>query len=170
MDDLANEMAMSKKTLYAHFPSKRALLEAVIQHKFYDIDHDLKAITSGASSNCLHSLERLLDCMQRHMEEIQPSFVRDMRRGASDLFQLVERRRRDIIQRHFGQVLLQGRRTGLIRQDIPPRLAIEILLGVMHAIMNPPKMEELGLTPKQGFTAIIKVVFEGLMTEKPRAS
>ena len=29
MDDLAQELGMSKKTLYAHFPSKTALLEAM---------------------------------------------------------------------------------------------------------------------------------------------
>jgi hypothetical protein len=47
-------------------------------------------------------------------------------------------------------------------------LAIEILLGAVQAVMNPPKMEELGLTPKSGFSAIIRVVLEGLMTEKAR--
>lgn len=166
MDDLARELAMSKKTLYACFPSKTALLEAVILEKFRNVDSDLGRITSAASSDCVGALHRLLACVQGHMEEIQPPFVRDIRREAPDLFQVVERRRRDVIQRHFGKVFLEGRRTGLIRQDIPPRLAIEILLGAVQAIMNPPKMEELGLTPKTGFAAIIRVVLEGLTTEK----
>jgi hypothetical protein len=103
------------------------------------------------------------------MEEIQPPFVRDIRREAPDLFNVVENRRRDVIQRHFGRVFLVGRRAGLLRQDIPPKLAIEILLGAVQAIMNPPKMEELDLTPKSGFSAIIRVVLEGLMTEKARS-
>lgn len=169
MDDLARELAMSKKTLYACFPSKTALLEAVILDKFRNVDADLGRITSAASSDCLNALHHLLACAQRHMEEIQPPFVRDIRREAPDLFQVIESRRRDVIQRHFGKVFLEGRRAGLIRQDIPPRLAIEILLGAVQAIMNPPKMEELGLTPKTGFTAIIRVVLEGLTTEKARS-
>lgn len=169
MDDLARELAMSKKTLYACFPSKTALLEAVILEKFKNVDVDLGRITSAASSDCPGALHRLLECVQGHMEEIQPPFVRDIRREAPDLFQVVERRRRDVIQRHFGKVFLEGRRTGLIRQDIPPRLAIEILLGAVQAIMNPPKMEELGLTPKTGFAAIIRVILEGLTTEKARS-
>ena len=41
MDELARDMAMSKKTLYASFPSKTALLEAVILEKFRRIDADL---------------------------------------------------------------------------------------------------------------------------------
>jgi hypothetical protein len=103
------------------------------------------------------------------MEEIRPPFLRDIRRETPDLFAVVEGRRRDVIQRHFGKVFLEGRRAGLIRQDIPPKLAIEILLGAVQAVMNPPKMEELGLTPKNGFTAIIRVLLEGLTTEKARS-
>nr|MBA3354117.1 helix-turn-helix transcriptional regulator [Blastocatellia bacterium] len=34
MDDLAAELGVSKKTLYAHFPGKDALLEAVLNDKF----------------------------------------------------------------------------------------------------------------------------------------
>jgi hypothetical protein len=45
---------------------------------------------------------------------------------------------------------------------------IEILLGATEAIMNPPKMAELGLTPKTGFLSIITIVLEGVLTEKGR--
>lgn len=169
MDDLAAELAMSKKTLYTCFPSKTALLEAVLLEKFQDVDADLSDITMDMSSDCLGALHRLLTCVQGHMEEIQPPFVRDIRRDAPDLFKVVESRRRDVIQRHFGKVFLEGRRTGLIRHDIPPKLAIEILLGSVQAIMNPPKMEELALTPRSGFSAIIRVILEGLMTEQARS-
>ena len=168
MDDLAHEMAMSKRTLYASFSSKTALVEAVILEKLNHVDADLDSITSGSLSDCLGALRRLLECVQGHMEEIRPPFLRDIRREAPDLFAVVERRRRDVIQRHFGKVFLEGRRAGLIRQDIPPKLAIEILLGAVQAVMNPPKMEALGLTPKTVFTAIIRVVLEGLTTEKAR--
>jgi hypothetical protein len=94
--------------------------------------------------------------------------LRDIRRETPDLFAVVESRRRDLIQRHFGKVFLEGRRAGIIRQDIPPKLAINILLGAVQAVMNPSKIEELGSTPKTIFTAIMRVVLEGLTTEKAR--
>ena len=169
MDDLAEELGMSKRTLYASFLSKTALVEAVILDKFRSVDADLSRITSEASSNHLGALRRLLECVRGHMEEIRPPFLRDIRRETPDLFAVVESRRRDVIQRHFGKVFLKGRRAGLIRQDIPPKLAIEILLGAVQAVMNPPKMEELGLTPKTVFTAILRVILEGLTTEKARS-
>jgi hypothetical protein len=84
------------------------------------------------------------------------------------MFQLVQSRRRDVIQRYFGKIFDDGRRSGIFRKDIPTRLMIEILLGATEAIMNPPKMAELGLTPKSGFLAIITIVLEGVLMEKGR--
>jgi hypothetical protein len=84
------------------------------------------------------------------------------------MFQLVQSRRREVIQRYFGKILDEGRRAGIFRKDISTRLLIEILLGATEAIMNPPKMAELGLTPKSGFLTIITVVLEGVLTEKGR--
>jgi AcrR family transcriptional regulator len=169
MDDLAEELGMSKKTLYACFPSKTALIEAVILDKFGRVETDLGAITSAASADSLGALHRLLECVQGHMEEIQPPFMRDIRREAPELFAIVESRRRQIIERHFGKVFREGRKAGLIRPDIPTEFGTEILLGAVQAIMNPRKLETLGLTPKSGFTAIMRVLLEGMTTRKARS-
>lgn len=168
MDDLAEELGMSKKTLYASFTGKTDLLRAVLLDKFRSVATDLERIASASSTDVLDSLHQLLACVQRHTEEIQPPFVRDIRREAPELFQLVQSRRRDVIQRYFGKILDEGRRAGIFRKDISTRLMIEILLGATEAIMNPPKMAELGLTPKTGFLTIITVVLEGVLTEKGR--
>src|SRR5260370_42653849 len=45
MDDLAEELGISKKTLYAHFPGKIDLLEAVLADKFAGVEATLKEVT-----------------------------------------------------------------------------------------------------------------------------
>ena len=169
MDDLAQELGMSKKTLYASFPSKLDLLRAVLLDKFRSVEVDLNRVTSSATTDVRSTLHDLLATMQRHTEEIQPPFVRDIRRETPAMFQLVQSRRRELIQHYFGRLFEDGRRSGIIRRDIPTRLMIEMLLGVTEAIMNPPKMAELELTPTIGYMSIMTVIFEGLLTEKGRA-
>jgi AcrR family transcriptional regulator len=168
MDDLAEGLGMSKKTIYAHFPSKTALLQAMLLEKFRCVEGDLEAITSECSADFPTGLHRLLACVQWHTEEIRPPFVRDIQRDAPDLFKLVQARRRELIQRYFSKLLGEGRREGLIRKDIPVHLLIEILLGAVEAIVNPPRLAELGLSPKSGFTAIITVILEGALTLEGR--
>ncbi len=169
MDDLAAELGMSKKTLYAQFPSKTDLIQAVLLAKLHSVEADLEAIQTGSSADALGALHQLLACLQRHTEEIRPPFVRDMRRETPELFKLVEERRRQIIQRYFGRIFDQGRRAGIVRKDISTQVIVEILLGAVQAIMNPAKIEELGLEPKTGYAAITSVILDGVMTKKAKS-
>jgi AcrR family transcriptional regulator len=169
MDDLAAELGMSKKTLYSSFPSKVDLLRAVVIDKFRSVEADFERVTTETAADVLGALHRLLACAQRHAAEIQPPFVRDIRREAPELFEIVQSRRRAVIQRHFGKLFDDGRRAGIFRKDISTRMMIEILLGVTEALINPAKMAELGLTPKTGFSLIITVILEGVLTDQGRA-
>jgi AcrR family transcriptional regulator len=169
MDDLAAELGMSKKTLYTHFPSKTALVEAILLDKFRRLEADLAPITAEGLPGFADTLHRLLACIQRHVDEVKPPFLRDIQRECPDLFRVVEARRREVIQRHFGKLLAEGRREGLVRRDIPVHLIIEILLAAAQAILNPPRMLELGLTPKSGATAIISVILEGVILPEGRS-
>ena len=168
MDDLAEELGISKKTLYAHFPGKIELLEAVLADKFAGVEAKLKEATRAHPHDFPATLHALLANTQRELDEIKPPFVRDMRQKAPHVFKVVERRRAALIERSFGRLFIEGQRAGMVRKDVPARLIIEILLVMVQAIMNPAKMEELGMMPKEGFSGILKIVLEGALTAKGR--
>jgi AcrR family transcriptional regulator len=167
MDDLAAELGMSKKTFYAHFESKQALVEAVLQEKLAQANADFGRIVSG-DQDFPDMIHELLACVQRHAGEIQPSFVRDMSRETPEMFKMVEVRRQEMIQRHFGTIFAKGRKLGAIRKDIPIELITEILVGATRAVANPAKVQEMNQTPKSVLSAIITIVLEGALTEKGR--
>lgn len=170
MDDLADELGISKRTLYAHFPGKIDLLEAVLADKFASVEATLTKITRAHPHDFPAALHELLANTQRELDEIKPPFVRDVRQKAPNVFKVVERRRAALIQRHFGKLFIEGQRTGMVRKDVPPKLIIEILLAMVQAIVNPAKIQELGMMPKDGFTGILKIVLEGALTSKGRRS
>jgi AcrR family transcriptional regulator len=166
MDELAHELGMSKKTLYVSFPGKLDLVRAVIANKAADIGADLERITSDKTSDFQTRLSRMLECFQKHIGEIQPPFVRDVRREAPEVFQMIEHVRRELLQRYFGRLLEQGRKAGLVRKDIPVPLIIEVLLGAVESVVNPQKVEALGITPKTALLTVLSVVLEGVLVRK----
>ena len=168
MDDLAAELGISKKTLYAHFPGKIDMLEAVLADKFARVEATMKEATRAHRHNFPATLHELLAGTQRELDEIKPPFVRDMRQKAPHVFKVVERRRAALIQRYFGKLFVEGQGAGMVRKDVPAKLMIEILLAMVQAIMNPAKMEELEMMPKEGFAGILKIVLEGALTPKGR--
>ncbi|PYJ72396.1 MAG: hypothetical protein DME75_04950, partial [Verrucomicrobia bacterium] len=143
-------------------------LEAVLADKFADVEAKLEEITRAYPHDFPAALHELLANTQRELDEIKPPFVRDMRQKAPQVFKIVERRRAELIQRFFGKLFVEGQRTGMVRKDLPAELMIEILLAAVQAIVNPAKVEELGLTPKTGFASVVKVVLEGVITRKGR--
>lgn len=161
MDDLTAELGMSKKTLYSRFDTKQQLLEAVIDEQFRRVSEECERILAAGHMDFPATLREFLACIQRHTAEIQPPFLKDMRQEAPQAFQRVERLRRALIERYFGELMRRGRAAGVIRKDIPAGLIIEILLAAVQAIVNPARMEELDLTVKSGCALITKVVLEG---------
>src|ERR1700758_5423925 len=108
MDDLALELGISKKTLYAHFPGKFDLLEAVLADKLTSVEATLKEVTRTHPDDFPATLRELLAGTQRELDEIKPPFVRDMRQKAPEVFKLVERRRAALIQHYFGKLFVEG--------------------------------------------------------------
>ncbi len=170
MDDLAAELAMSKKTLYSRFRTKQNLLEAVIDEQFRLVNEDLERILAAPSSDFPDTLQEILACIQRHTNEVKPPFLKDIRQESPQTFQRLETLRRALIGRHFGELMRRGRAAGFIRKDIPAEIIIEILLASVQAIVNPARMEELNLTVKGGFALITKVVLEGAIVTKEKAA
>ncbi|MGE5208673.1 MAG: TetR/AcrR family transcriptional regulator [Alphaproteobacteria bacterium] len=168
MDDLAAELGISKKTLYAHFPGKFDVLEAVLADKLADVEATLKEVTRAHPHDFPVTLRELLAGTRRELDEIKPPFVRDMRQKAPEVFKMVERRRAALIQRYIGEFFVQGQRAGMLRKDVPTKLILEMLLAMVQSIMNPAKMEELGMMPKEGYAGILKIILEGVLTPKGR--
>lgn len=169
MDDLATELGMSKKTLYAHFPSKLVLVESVLLAKVADAEAEMAGIMEALSEDFLGALHQLLLCVERQTSEIHPAFVRDLRRETPELFKVVEEGRQRIIQKHFGGLFAKGRKLGMIRKDLPTNLITEVLLVATQSIVNPAKLDEMGLSPKTAYSSIIQLVLEGALNPKGKS-
>src|SRR6266513_5293894 len=118
MDDLAEELGISKKTLYTYFPGKFDLLEAVLADKLAAVEATLKEVTRAHPEDFPATLRELLAGTQRELDEIKPPFVRDMRQKAPDVFKLVERRRAALSHLYMGKFFVEGQRAGMVRKDV----------------------------------------------------
>ena len=166
MDDLAAEMAMSKKTLYVHFQSKQELLEAVMDQKFANLEAEMDAIQSGAPADFALTLHQLLTCMRRHAQEVTPTFLRDLSKDNPRLIERIKARRRVVIGRTFGRIIRVGQKAGAVRNDISADLLVEILLGLAESVAAPEKLATRGRSISKVLSAILAVFLEGILIEK----
>jgi len=168
MDDLAAEMGMSKKTLYAHFPSKSALIKSVLTQKLDEADAELESVVSENSGDFVGALHQLTALLQKHTEEAQPVFVRDLSREEQALADYLISRRRIIVEKTFVKLLACGRDAGHIRDDIPIEFLIEVLLAILETIAVPKRLARQDLSLSQCLNRILSTFLQGVLTEKGR--
>lgn len=125
---VAAEAGLSRVTLYAHFPTREALLEAVVERA---VRRCLAAMDAGdpATGPADEALERLLATgwaeLDRNAAIAQAAAVElshEALRGAHDA--LAER---------VGALVERGRAEGVFRDDVPAGWLVSCCLSLVHA-------------------------------------
>lgn len=167
MDDLARELGMSKKTLYAHFLSKDALVVSMLEYRTGTIERDLRAVVESSKSFA-EKFRDLAQLIQARAAEVGPVFLDDIRRFSPAGFEVIERFRARVIPLFLGRLLDEGVREGLIDDRIPRPLLIRMVVLSIQGIVRPEVVAELKIHPASALDHIITVVFGGILTAKGR--
>ena len=167
MDDLARELGMSKKTVYAHFASKEALLRAVLIQRVTETDEGMEAIIR-AKESFPAKLGHIARFLQGKMAEVSPIFLEDIRRYAPECFGIVEEFRARAIPRYFSRLFEEGIRAGHVRRQVRRDLLIRMLVLSIQGIIRPEALAELHLHPREALEHILAITFEGILTPKGR--
>ena len=169
MDEAAEALGMSKKTLYRHFPSKEDLLEAATQTHIEECNTELKEICGRKDLSPLERLKLTMSYCNAIFSEMSEALVHDLRRHAPEIWKRVEEQRQKTIADDFGALIKEGRQKGQFRKDVDERLFILIYSNVVRDILNPETLSSLPFKPSVVYDAICKTLFEGLLTDKARA-
>ena len=168
MDDLAAELGMSKKTLYVHFPSKDAVIEAVLAQFVGEVRASADALFNDPTLSFPVKLHRFSEAMVRRFMRMSPHVFRDLQRSAPHIYRHIEELRHNNIPYVFGQLIRDGQKAGMVRADIDPDFAIEFWRPAIQSLMHPDTLERLRLSPDQMFTKAVNLFFGGLLTPAGR--
>lgn len=168
MDELAAELGMSKKTLYVHFPSKDALMLAVIDDFSREVRTDAEALFADRKLDFAGRLHRFVENMVRRLGEMHPLLLRDLQRFAPELHQRLAEMREQNIPFVFGRFIEEGQQAGLVRADLDRDFAVQFFLHAMHGLLQPAVMTRLKLAPRDIPPRALGLLFGGLLTPAGR--
>ena len=169
MDEAAEALGMSKKTLYRHFPSKEELLEAVTCGHMSACDVALKDICHRQDISPVERLKLTMRYITEIFSQMSEALVHDLRRNAPDIWKRVEEHRQKNIASYFGALIKEGRQKNQFRKDVDERLFILMYSTLVTHILNPEVLSGLPQKPSLVYDTLCKVLFEGLLTDKARA-
>jgi len=167
-DDIAAELGISKATLYREFRSKEDILLAVVRALLAGISGGVESLLREDSLSFVDKLARLLGFFGERLSQLGPLFIRDIQKSAPQVWKEVEEFRRDKIIVNFKAILEAGRRQGLFRGDIDVDFLLNMFQKLVEGFINPAEILRSGRAPAVAFESVIKVFFQGILTDKGR--
>ncbi len=169
VSEIASELGMSKKTLYKYFPSKEKLLRGVIELMMKDVPTHVSSLIHDDSMDYLDGLKHLMRLVGVQLSKLGRTFIQDVRKNAPEIWKEIDEFRTKNILRNFGNMLNEGIRKGTFRSDINQQLLMLMYTNTVQNILNPEVLSQHPFSVSDAFEAIVKVFFEGILTDRGRA-
>jgi len=142
IDNVCNELHISKKTFYTCFPQKEDLVDAVLMHhKKNNYDKFEKLFRN---KNAIDSLIIIIKEIKKALETESQTFCFDLEKYYPKVFEKHETIKSDEMRQGFEMNLRQGVAEGFYRDD----LDIE-LISLFHSIQIKNTFELMQLSPKK---------------------
>ena len=117
MDDIANAIGISKKTIYAHFSNKTELVEVVT---FSVLDHITEGIDriNAASVNPIEELYEIKMFVMNYLKNERVSPQHQLKKYYPEIFERLKIKQFEKMHSSVENSLKMGMNTGLFRADI----------------------------------------------------
>jgi TetR/AcrR family transcriptional regulator, cholesterol catabolism regulator len=117
MDDIANSLGMSKKTIYHFYADKDELVDAVIQN---EIKHNENCceLDRSASENAIHEMFLAMDMVVEMFRSMNPAVLYDIQKYHPNAFLKFHKHKNDYLYTVIRENLVRGIREDLFREDI----------------------------------------------------
>jgi AcrR family transcriptional regulator len=133
MDDIAQQLSISKKTLYQYFKDKADLVVKVVNS--HNCDHDKKFIDLiNSEMNAIDALIEVSKHLIEMLKDINPPILYDLRKYYPELTKDLIVNRKDHVYNNIKTNLLKGIEEDLYRQDLNPDIITSIYVKRMDDI------------------------------------
>jgi len=117
MDDIASAMGMSKKTIYASFADKDALVEAVIGRHLSESEQKVRELIE-ASSNAVEEILLTIRMFESQFRNLNPIVLHDLRKFHPSAYRLIEEHKWKFVLETMRVNMQRGIREGVFRADM----------------------------------------------------
>src|SRR3954462_8743006 len=128
MAEIARRAGVVRATIYAHFPTRDALLDAVMEHAVGQVA-DATAAAEPTRGEPVEALERVVRATWRRLDLFHALLaINTARLSAEELH-----RRHLPVMTQFAPLIERGQKKGVFRRDLPVSWHLAIVRAIAHA-------------------------------------
>jgi AcrR family transcriptional regulator len=165
MDDIAHELAISKRTLYEVFADKRSLLEACLAHNIEQMNEAISQTVAHAN-NVVEEIFMMVRGAYRRNQQYR-GFMHSMAKYYPDILEPYKERQSRAGSALFHSLLQRGLGEDVFKADMNVALAEMIFTMALNGLVSSAQLNlPSGVTMQDAVIYFIVNFFRGLATEK----
>ncbi|TYA52435.1 TetR/AcrR family transcriptional regulator [Formosa maritima] len=135
MDDIANNLGISKKTIYQHFDNKTKLVEATTMHMFEIISHGIDCICE-LEKNPIEELYDIKSFVMQHLKDEKSSPQYQLQKYYPKISATLKKKQFEVMQECVIDNLKRGVKTNIFRPDINIEFISRIYFNSMVSLKD----------------------------------
>jgi AcrR family transcriptional regulator len=162
MSDIANELGISKRTLYEIFQDKEELLDECITAQMTKTDCEMENLINS-SEDVIEALMRIYAKHLSNAHEVNKSVLHDLKKYHALIYKKIESRQNNGYYA-FGPLLEKGIQQGLIRKDTNFEVVLWLVRAQFKALIDDEYIPTDKYSVKEFMSAIILNCIRGIAT------
>jgi len=165
MDDIANNLGISKKTIYQHFKDKEEIISIATQrHMEYECNVMLGV--SKKASNAVEHLFLISKCMRESFGYINSSILYDLKKYYKRAWEVYQKFENDVIYNEIENTLKKGIEEGYFREEIDVNILSKLRLYQIQMSFDQEFFSEKEYSILDVQTQLLEHFTYGILSEK----
>lgn len=161
MSRIAQELKMSKKTIYKYFKYKEDLILCIIDKLRQNLETELNQIINNPDIAAMEKIKLLVRKKVDIISQVKPPFIKDINRSG-----VIKKSVEEIEDKMLPScliVLKEGQAHRVVREDINPEFFIEMVNAAIDKILNFDALRRLSVSPDRAMEMIFDICLNGIL-------
>ena len=165
MDDIANEMGISKKTIYTHYQNKTQLVEATTFYLFDTICNGINHICESAS-NPIEELYHIKKFVMEHLKDEKSSPQYQLKKYYPKIYKALKWKQFEVMHESVSNNLKKGIEQGLFRERMNVDFVARMYFNGMTGIKDRELFPQEAFSMNQLMENYLEYHLRAIVTEK----
>ncbi|MDR6563355.1 MULTISPECIES: TetR/AcrR family transcriptional regulator [unclassified Arcicella] len=165
MDDIANELGISKKTIYLHFEDKDDIVFQLFQREMKEDKCEWEEL-HNSSKNVIDRMVKSMEVIKQAFAEVNPSTLFDIKKYHPRSWNIFQEHKEKFILESIKKDLIEGIEQGLFRAEIKIDILARMRLEQIEMGFDPSSFSISKFTIVEVQLELLDHFIRGVLTEK----
>lgn len=167
VEEIAQDLGMSKKTIYKFFPSKEDIMRALMRMNMRRLEKQVISIVES-DKPFEEKFTAFFGTLGRITSKISRPLLRDIQKHIPELGKEIDEFRREKIFGRLRSMFTQAKDEGFLRKDLNEDIFMMMFINSVQNIVTPSVLAEHSFSASEAARQIFQTLFEGILTDESR--